>query len=316
MRSFSAFGMTGLPLDRPPTMRISPLLLVLAGAACGVARRPVDATTPPARPMDPVPVPSTPPATDGGPWAFTWSPGSFAYQIVSDATIELAGDTLPAEQVRTTTYLTYTLAPGAGAAAEVTGLVDSVVVEGGGRRVAGARDQALPGPVSFAARLDPVRGRVEFPPLQGSQCATAAERTAAGAALVLARDLLAPLPASLAPRATWRDTVTSTICRGDLPVSTTTARTYVVEGMTEWAGAPASQVRRTAEALLSGRRGGRRPAAVDGSGSGTQLLFFDPAGRLIGATGESTAQLRMTTNEASGDLRQSVRTRVDLVAQR
>jgi hypothetical protein len=299
-------------------MRIPPFLLLVVAAGCGVARRPVNVPGPTSGPSRPVPEPAARPATEGGPWSFAWRAGTFAYEVVSEATIELAGDSLPAEQVRTTTYLTYTLAPGADAAADVTGLVDSVVVEGlrAGGRVAGPRDRALTAPVSFAARLDPARRRVEFPPLQSSLCASAAERTPAGAALVLARDLLVALPPSLAPRTTWRDTVASTVCRGDVPLSTTAVRTYEVEGLDQWEGQPALRVRRTSELLLAGQRGGRRPASVSGTGGATQRLFFDLAGRLLGATGESSTDVRMTAGEESGELRQRVRTRVALVAQR
>ena len=110
--------------------------------------------------------------------------------------------------------------------------------------------------------------------------------------------------------------VASTVCRGDVPVSTTAVRTYEVEGLDQWDGQPALRVRRTSELLLTGQRGGRRPATVSGTGGGTQRLFFDLAGRLLGATGESTADVRMTAGEESGELKQRVKTRVALVAQR
>lgn len=288
------------------------LALALLLAACGVARRPAESPAPSTEPA----APGARSTRDGGPWAFAWRAGTATYAVSSDATIELRGDSLPAEQVRTTTYVTYTFAPEADGAA-VQGLVDSVIVEPIGRagRVSAGRASSLGAPVSFTARLDAGRRRVAFPPLAAT-CSSLAERTPAGAALVTARDLLVPLPASLSRGAAWRDTVTSTVCRGDLPVATTNVRSYVVEGLSDWEGTPALRVRRTTEFRLSARREGRRPAALEGSGSGTQRLYLDPAGRLLGATGESNAELQLTAGEERGEVRQRSRTQVRLVPDR
>lgn len=269
--------------------RLSPLLLVAAVAACGGA-----AAAPAGSAPSPVPTTGSPAA--GAPtFAFAYRDGSYTYETRSDVTIGLKGDSLGRQEPVTTTLVaSYTLA-GGGSTPAARGVVESFVVTSGGR----VRPTA-PGafaPVPFEGVVGGSLRAAGAPPAAADS--TAACGSPNGAVLAAAARTLMPVPAVLVRGIEWTDTLRTTICRGEVPIVTVTASRYRVEGTARVSGVEAVHVARASTMTISGTGMPRgRTVAINGAGSGTSMLYFDPAGgRFLESSGESTTEF---TVDAAG----------------
>ena len=291
-------------------------LALLAGCSRAPAPQPepVPAARPPANPA-PAATPGVPRAAE--PTApvrrgqLAYSAGTFAYDVTSEASIELVRDSsfvraAPlVDTLITTLALTYQIA-GEGADRLVTGTIDSFTVHSTGLVPESREPPTLP--IAFQATL--LAGRV---PAQFTARTTPAVDTTCAApdapALSLARDVLVPLPLAATPGQSWEDTVTTTVCRATLPVTTRAVRSYRVVGPGTHDGEPALEVARTTHITMTGQGMPRgQTVTVAGAGQGAAALFLDAAGsRYLGGRDSSTLELTISNGAQTRRFLQHVR---------
>jgi hypothetical protein len=186
---------------------------------------------------------------------------------------------------------------------DVTGSVVSRVV------TASAGVESMPpiisDPVPFTATVDTASSRVEF--VSDSAASTARSCPVPNTeALAAARDLLTALPRSLAPGATWTDTLSTTACQDDFPIKSSAIRRFNVT----LERAPANPegvvviVVHTTEARLSG-------ANLDGTRHLEARQQYDAlTGQLLGARVTSDLDLTTRAPNASHRVHQHAETTV------
>jgi hypothetical protein len=125
------------------------------------------------------------------------------------------------------------------------------------------------------------------------------------ALITRARQLISKLPEQLAVGDRWRDSTTTTGCRGTIPAESTVISNYVVVGDTAFANAVALQIHRTDSLSATGEGSeGQHRIMVAATGTGVMDLFLDTvAGRLLGSRGLQTSLVNITT---SGKLTQFI----------
>jgi hypothetical protein len=136
-------------------------------------------------------------------------------------------------------------------------------------------------------------------------------------ALAIARAFLLAIPRSLAPGASWTDTVVTTTCRGEIPVNTTAVRHFTVS-LEHPAGqrAPAILVVRQSTADLRGTALHRnQPVALHGSGTGSYQDHYDAfTGRLLSSAGASDVVVALGTTGRETTVHEHVEQRVTPLA--
>lgn len=140
---------------------------------------------------------------------------------------------------------------------------------------------------------------VDPAPVTSASCDTNAALT------VRAQQLIPKLPTRLTAADHWRDSTTTTGCRGMIPAESQVTSDYVVIGDTTFANAAAVQVHRI-DSLSAAGEGmeGQHRILVTATGVGVVDLFFDVAtGHLIGSHGVQTSLINVTT---SGRLEQFI----------
>ena len=288
------------------TLSLLIALIAVAGCATPPATPPRPGETPPVQPQR---------ARRATSWSFVHQPVTTTYRVQSSTVIRLEGDSVVSDTLVTAAVITLALQPSTeGLAAR--GTVDSYSVQSGGRVPPPSRRIILP--VPFEARLGPdgaLLDLVDLAPADSvrvdsggmsdsvggaattpdsiassdtSACAAALDPVAA-----IARELFVAVPAQLSRGTRWADSVSTTACRGGIPVTSTAARRYEVLGDTLTERGTEVRVLRTSEITISGTgQQGSRPVTISGSGTGRHHLRLDPArGQFVGASGESTARI-------------------------
>jgi hypothetical protein len=315
-----------------------PLLVVHGSAAAllaacgGASRGPASAPTPgESRP----PAPSTPSAATPAPVpnaprgpsvAARYSSGTQRYAVVTNAEVVLAAEGAPPESdsLVTRAFVTYVLG-GGGVGQSVGGAVDSVFVSS---RRSPTASQAVTVALPFSGTLTASGVRfagepsgdstatVTVPVVPTGPAAAACGRGSTDALLSVARELLVALPPSVAEGTAWRDSSTTTSCRGNVPFTTTTVHDYRVARLElDSAGARTATVERTTRSTITGQgSGGSVGATVVGTGTGQGRLTFDlAAGRYLGGEINSAADLTVNADGRPQRLTQRGTTRVTLV---
>jgi len=289
--------------DLGPLVLVLVSVAVLAGACGrGPARREPTAAVP--VPVAGVPDPAADaPARRGD---FAYAAGTYRYEVVSEASVELLRDSVDTASTRTVAsgvplidtvttvvHLTYRIVADS-VHERVAGTVDSFTVRSTGLVPVGQRPLAAPLP--FQATLDAGRDPVRFEAAPDTACAAPDAPL-----LTVARDLLIPLAPSLAPGTEWRDTVVTSICRAGVPVTSESVHSYRVAGPAERNGTPAVRVTRTTALTLRGAvMRDSQTVTVAGTGSGNAELFLDAGGgRYLGGTEESRLELSVTNGVQS-----------------
>jgi hypothetical protein len=228
-----------------------------------------------------------------------YAAGRGAYEVtsVSILTHDVGGVTRTDTQ--TTRSIVHENARWTGRGLDVVGSVVSRVV------AASPGVQSMPPiisePIPFTATVDTASSRVEF--VSDSVAGTARSCPVPNTeALAAARDLLTALPRSLAPGATWTDTLATTACRDEFPIRSTAIRRFMVT----LERAPSSPegviivVAHTTEARLAGagRRDGRT-VDLDGTRHLEARQQYDAlTGQLLGA--RVTSDLELTARAPNG----------------
>jgi hypothetical protein len=212
--------------------------------------------------------------------------------------IELAGDSIPGDSLSTTMVVTLALADSADVFS-VTGSIDSLQVTRGARIT--TTDSAPLLPIPLHAVLDRQGGVIRVGDsiaVPDSLCTTTHDPL-----ITTVRDLFVRLPERLTSGATWQDTTRTTSCRGRIPITTTTIATYSVLGEQASAGRNLVAVGRSTTIALAGRgEQYGRSATVQGAGTGTATLLFDPG---TAALVDGQSQSTVTVTFEAGMLRQT-----------
>jgi hypothetical protein len=235
------------------------------------------------------PKPAAAPARDSArvaavPSAPRYVAGRAAYRIASRATVVVAGDSAHHDTVSTQAVVRYE-SRWTGAGFEVNGSV-----------VAGT-GAAVP----FSATVDTATAHVRM----GSDSVSCPAPNSA--ALATVRELLAGGPRSLVPGATWTDTVMTSTCRGEIPVTTTAVRHFTVTS-----DGAAILVAHTTSAELAGTttKGGVR-IELTGHGDGRANQRYQPqTGRLLDGLSTVDVDLRVGAAGHPVALTQHAETRV------
>ena len=245
--------------------------------------------------------------------AFAYAAGSYRFVVTSEATIELTADSGSRAETRTTVaQLGYRIGAGTTGIRTITGVVDSFTVT----PTAGPPSAVIAAPVTFRGTLDPARRLVN---LQPSVAAPVSSDCGNPNQLLFAvvREAIVVPPSPLRVGQTWEDSSSSTICRGDVPLTTRTLHRYTVAGAVLYEGAEAMHLTRSSSIALSGEGAQRGVAlAVAGQGASSADLFLDPtAGRFLGGLSESDVELTVTIPERGPQrFRQRTRTRIETAA--
>ena len=288
---------------------------LFAGASIVVAACAPSAPSRPAEPPRPVvrttPLPSSA-STPTGPVAFSYAPGSYRFVVTTDAAIELSADSgSRSESRRTVAHMTYRIGPRATGMRVITGTVDSFTVSP--VPTPGVSGALIPAPVAFRGSIDAARRIVDLRPAVpapvASDCGTPTQ-----ALYGLVREtIVLPLPTLYAGQ-TWNDSTTSTVCRGDVPLTTRARHQYRVEGAVLYDGVEALHLTRATTLDLAGQ-GAQRGVSftVGGRGTARTDLYLAPAsGRLLGSSTESDLELDVSVpGRGAQRFRQRARQRVE-----
>ena len=244
--------------------------------------------------------------------AFAYAPGSYRFVVTSEAAIELSADSGSRSETRSTVaQLGYRIGAAGTGMRTITGVVDSFLVA----PTAGPPSAVIAAPVSFRGTLDPARRVVSLQPAAAAPVSTDCGNPNQLLFAVVREAIVLP-PSPLRVGQTWVDSATSTICRGDVPLTTRSLHRYTVAGAVLYEGAEALHLTRSSTIAMSGEGAQRGVAlAVAGQGSGSADLFLDPgAGRFLGGLSESDVELTVTIPDRGPQrFRQRTRTRIETV---
>lgn len=275
--------------------------LTIAGAALGCATTsPPTARKPPGRQPPATAHPAAPAPLVR--WHLQYGPGQRAYAVRTRTAVTLTNaDTAGAPVERADSgYAHYTVAVTPDSAGQLTlsGVVDSSSVESGDTLRSNPDSAA---PARFSGVLSPAGSLVSFEQVTGSLCAGGTDPAVAGA-----RELFVPLPAAATVGTIWRDTSTVVICRGGIPVTTTTVRDYRLTGAPGWHGTAALRIERSAVTTVTGDGAQtEQHATVAGAGRGVATIYLDPStGALFALDGSADLQLTVVVPSGSYAFRQ------------
>jgi hypothetical protein len=228
------------------------------------------------------------PTSTVGPWSFSHSPGTRAYEISRTAAVQgMADSEARQEKVSNFTHEVLTFEP-AGERLVVRALVDAFTLKTEG--IVGPA-QPVELPIQLSAAITPSGVRIEPSANNGCNAAEATITTDL-------HNLLAPYPPQFSKGAVWRDTIVVSGCQAGIPITTTTRRTFRVSGEVMYSGQPLILVQRTDS--LSARGEGaynQHRMMVEGRGVGTALYYLDiTAGEISWLTTSQGSQIRVTTS--------------------
>ncbi len=273
-------------------------------AACTIAPPPQAEPTPAPTPKDSVGAPS--PVTAR--WTPQRSASSWHYELRSTGAVSLSGDTtassLPLDR---TVFYTVSIVPtgsnSGGGSFQMSGSVDSVAV---------TVPERIPTPTAGSNSKPHFQGVLAadghvlaISSNASTACANATDPLSAGATL-----LFVALPQGLSPADTWTDSVSTTTCRGRMPLITTATRHYTAITDTVWHGREAILIARTDSLLIRNRPDTTTDSTIAsgnitnvmeaaGNGFGEFRLYVDPrSGALLEAIGTSRTEILVTTGSS------------------
>ena len=222
---------------------------------------------------------------------FAYQPGASQYEVITESVIRQPDDSTQREAiVSTRALLTLRVSPMGTDSLRVELTVDSVAAE---------RDSLIPAPDTlslalprFTAIMDSRGTVLAGPPAPTDECSPGAPL------LEVARDLIVAVPGELRVGASWADTASVTICRGGVPVTTGSVRSYEVLGTRrDDDGTPLMRMARATTFSLAGTETTSlgQVVALTGNGESRTVLEFDlVAGVVRSAIREGTATLAVT----------------------
>jgi hypothetical protein len=245
--------------------------------------------------------------------AATYAPGKLRYHVttVSTRAQPLGGGRAPFDFTTTTNeWIALEVAPQSADTLKVAMTVDSI-------RITSTLD-APPPDISvlqgakFTGTMSP-RGRI-----YSLTPAAASTDGKLGATATALKRFLLPLPArSLAPGASWADTVVEHPKVGTINITSSSVTTYKVAGDTTVSGQHAWRIDRytTIAQLGKGTEAGQ-PLEISTSGTVTGMQFFTDKGVLLGGQSTQRTDLTEKMNESEGSpIQQTFKSTVELLPQ-
>lgn len=284
-------------------------------------------TAPPPAAPTPVPTPKdsalAPPPTAAARWTPRRTAGSWHYELRSNGTVSLTGDTT-ADSLPLTRTVLYTVSVepmsasnGGSSAFRLTGSVDSVAV-------------TIPERIPSSTA-----GSNSRPRFQGAMAANGHVTALASDATTACQDAIDPLsaaatslfialPEKISPNESWTDTVSTVTCRGRIALITTATRQYKAITDTLWRGRAALLLTRHDSLAIRSRADSSADTtiaadttdtmAATGSGHGDFTLYVDPtSGVLFEATGTSHTEILVTTLESRFPFREDAHQTITLL---
>jgi hypothetical protein len=243
--------------------------------------------------------------------AAAYAPGKLRYHVttVSTRAQPLGGGRAPFDFSTTTNqWIALEVAPQSSDTLKVTITVDSI-------RITSTLDAPQPDVsvlqgAKFTGTMSP-RGRI----YSLSPAASSTDGRLSATATALKRFLL-PLPArSLAPGASWADTVVEHPKIGTINITSSSVTTYKVAGDTTVKGQHAWRIDRytTIAQLGKGTEAGQ-PLEISSSGTVTGMQFFSDKGVLLGGESTQRTDLNEKMNESEGaPIQQTFKSTVELL---
>jgi hypothetical protein len=305
-------------MARPIAGRLATVTMLggsaLGGCAGGARSAPPAAPTPSATPAPttsaPAPAGSTGPTGSAASARFAFAPGVAAYDVRTEATIELASgpeSERGRESVTSTGRVTYTIAA-AGRGLTIGGQIDGFAAQASSRVTGGASDPAVT--VRFRGAID-ARGAMVEREGPSPACATGTG-AAESAAVAAARETVIRMPAALTVGARWRDSVVIAGCRSQLPTTSVVVARYEIMGIE---GARVRLRRQSATSLRGQGIAGGRTVTLAGEGAEDATLEVDATrGRLVKVDGEGRATISVTLPDGARQFTQ--RTKLVVVERR
>lgn len=301
---------------RPLFRSAFPVGLILAlTSACASSGRSTTVTgprpvpTPPPAVIAPAPAPA-PNVAAPAPHPFVYAPGTYRYEIRSDAVISLAGDPR-VDTVSTRAIVTLRITRSDSTSLMTMGSVDSFTVTSSHL---GASSLPVSG-VPFGIVSSP-DGRMRDSTMLtvGTTDSIGICATPVSAVVAAGKELFTALPVPLAPAVEWTDSATTVTCRAALPViarSVRHSRAAWAVVPTEWSrrvGDVAFEVARTTATTISGQgRAAGRQVDLGGSGEGSSLLYIDPElGVLLGGIGNGSTKIVLDAGSQRQEFVQAV----------
>jgi hypothetical protein len=267
-------------LSRSYLRRVVPLLAIVS-AACAPGRRP---------PSELPPLPRLPdtPTPSAGPWTFAHAPGTRAYRISRNASVEGGADSASRREIISNfTYETISLETG-DQQTVFRAVVDSFAV----------RTQGLVGPphevtlpVELTGSIGPDGVHIQNALDDGCNAVRAT-------AVTDLNNLLTPFPSPLSKGATWKDSVSTSACQAGIQTTVSTKRRFNVTGEIDFSGRRLLLVQRldSITALGDGAYNQHR-MKVESRGTGTARYYLDPvSGEVAQMTTSHLSQITVTTS--------------------
>lgn len=257
-------------------------------------------------------------------WTPRRSAGSWRYELQSTGAVSLAGDStanaLPLGRTVLYTVSTTPVTPANpdGPAFQLSGSVDSVAV---------TVPERIPTPTAgtnskphFQGAIAPDGHVLSLSSNATTSCTNSIDPLSATATL-----LFVALPAGIAPTQSWTDTISTTTCRGRMPLITTAIRQYKAITDTVWQGRAAILIARTDSLTISSvadstsdtasvSRDSADTMTATGGGRGEFMLYVDPhTGVLLEATGTSRTDIVVTTKSSRFPFHEEARQTITLL---
>jgi hypothetical protein len=241
-------------------------------------------------------------------WTPQLSAGRWRYQLHDEAFVALARDTA-GQRVPVRSSATYTLAlEQTGDSLSLLGAIDTFAVVTDSRM---AQPPRQGGHLRFTGVLS-AHGRV------GAFRGGAVTSCSAGVDPLIAhaQELFVQLPPTITPGTRWQDTVETTTCRGDMPVTATTVRSFRAVEPASWNQLSAIRVEQSSATTIRGNgttSEAARSMSVAGQGSGSGTLLLHPTtGMVLSARLTSHTSLDVTTARGSFPFTQDLTTTIEL----
>lgn len=228
------------------------------------------------------------PTPSAGPWTFTHAPGTRAYRISRNASVEGTADSASRREIISNfTYETITLEPGE----PETGfraVVDSFAV----------LTQGLVGPPQEITLPIELTGSIRPDGLHIADAADGGCNAVRATAVTDLHNLLTRFPASLAKNAVWRDSVSTLGCQAGIQTSVTTNRRFTVTGEIDHSGRRLLLVQRLDSITALGEGAYRQHRMnVESRGTGVARYYLDTAsGEVAQMTTSHQSSIRVTTS--------------------